>query len=196
MAKVVEVDEEQLLRSEQLRQTVAEILKHPEGRRKLLEAQKLRFPDTPIPEIDTVQQSYSELEKLREDLATFKNEQKAAKEKEESDRNLYQLNHRWTNGQARLKKEGYTEEGLKAVEELMAKHGIVDHEIGRAYFERLNPPQPPVTPAGSSAWGFFDTPEQNGDDIKQLIESKGDNEPLLRKMVGDALAEVRGQSRR
>lgn len=196
MARTIEIDEEAFQRSEVLRQTVAEILKHPEGRRKLLEAQKIRFPDTAIPELDHVKPVDDKLSQLHQEIAEFKKQQKEEREKEESERKLSQFNNQYENGRSRLKKDGYTEEGIKAVEELMTKHGIVDHEIGRAYFEKINPPSPPVTPSGSNGWGFFDNPEQNGEDIKKLIESRGDNEPLLRKMVGDALAEVRGQKQR
>jgi hypothetical protein len=79
----------------------------------------------------------------------------------------------------------------------MDAKGILDPEDAALIFERDNPPPPPAMPGGSGPWNFMEPSPESGDDIKKLIESKGENGLLLDKMVREGLAEVRGtQGRR
>lgn len=189
--KVIEVDEEAFLRSEQLRSTVEKMLAHPKARRKILEARKEFEPNAVIPELDNAKPVEDAVSTITKQFEDFKKSQEEKETKAEQDKKFGDLNARFASGRAALKKQKWTEEGIKALEELMEKNGIVDHEIGVAYFEKLHPPQTPVTPSGSGAWNFMEVPTDGADDIKKLIETKGENEPLLRKMTADAINEVR-----
>jgi hypothetical protein len=190
-AKTIEVDEAEFLQSKALRETVEKMLANPKSRRKILEARKEFDPTAVIPELDQAKPVEDAVATVTKQFEDFKKEQAEKEAKADQDRKIGDLNTRFAAGRAALKKQKWTDEGIKAVEELMEKHGIVDHDVGVAYFERLHPPQVPVTPNGSGAWNFLEVPTEGSDDIKKLIESRGENEPLLRKMTGEALMEVR-----
>ena len=191
VTKTIEVDEAEFLRSEELRKTVEKMLAHPKARRKILEARKEFDPNAVIPELDQAKPVEDALSAVTKQIDDLKKELSEKETKSAHDRKLEDLNTRFAAGRAALKKQKWTEDGIKALEELMEKNGIVDHEIGVAYFEKLHPPQTPVTPNGSGSWNFLDVPKEGDDDIKSLIASKGENEPLLRKMTNEALMEVR-----
>ena len=78
----------------------------------------------------------------------------------------------------------------------MKEKGIVDPLIAAAYVEKMLPPQLPATPSGGTSWNFIEGVQDGEADLKKLIESKGNYEPLIDKMAHEALSEVRGQVRR
>ena len=187
----MEIDEADFQRSETLRKTVAKMLEHPSARRKLFEAQKEIDPNVSIPEIDAAKPIQDELAKMGARLDEF--QKTAAEEKAEREKNerLQKLNGDFERGRTALRAKGATDEGIKAIEELMEKHGIIDHEVGLAYFEKLHPPATPASPAHSGRWDFFEDAAEQGDEIKKLIEARGESEPLLRKMSDAALNDIR-----
>ena len=194
MAKI-EIDETQFQQSEKLRATVAAILAKPDARRKMLEAQRAAFPDEPIPELDNLKPVDEAVSKIAKDFEDFKKAQAEKEAKAESDRRLNDLETRWASGRETLKsKYKVTKEGLDKVEELMKAHNIIDHEIGWAYFEKLNPPPPVAVPSsGYGSWSLMDETTASAEPhMKALIESKGDDEQALNKLIGIALDEVRG----
>lgn len=197
MPKMIEVSEEELLADRQKVATLDAMMKNPAARRKVLEAWKTVKPDDPIPELDAQQPLLEELAAQRKDIDDRMKKFEDAREKDAEDRRKSELNTRWAQGQKMLRTEHrYTDEGIKAVEEMMEKKGIVDHEDGRLLFEAIHPPQQPVTPNGSGSWNFLDLPPDDSEDLKKLIETKGESSPLLDKMTRDALAESRGSSKR
>ena len=95
---------------------------------------------------------------------------------------------------AKLKHEHrYTDEGVKAVRELMEAKGLLDVDDAVAIFERTHPPQMPATPAGGvtgASWGFADTNDQTDALIKELLANKGEGNAVDR-LAGQALQEFR-----
>lgn len=196
MAKMVEIDEAELLTSQKARDTLAALMKHPTARRKVLEAYKEVKPDEAIPELDSQQPILAEVAAAKADLEARVKKFEDDQAKRDDDNRKRELSSRWSEGQKLLRTEHrYTDEGIKAVEEMMEKKGIVDHEDGRLLFEAIHPPQQPITPNGSGAWNFLDVPSDGSEDLKKLIETKGENNGLLDKMTREALAEVRGSKR-
>ena len=101
-----------------------------------------------------------------------------------------------SNGIARLRQDKWTDAGITAVEKLMEEKGILDVAIAAKWIESQMPPQNPLAPAGNS-WNFAEMPpEGSNDDFKRLMDSKGEDDSVLRKMSGEALTEVRGGGRR
>ena len=49
-----------------------------------------------------------------------------------------------TQGRAVARQEGYTDEGLRDLEQFMQDNGIADHALAMPAFERANPPPEPV----------------------------------------------------
>jgi hypothetical protein len=195
-ARPVEIDETDLQRSEALRRTVTALMTNPKSRPLMLQAQKAAFPQLPVPEIDSAQPYVQALQGLNKKIDDFiVGQAKAATDRKAAD-DQAAFNSKIEAGRAKLRKAGVTDEGLKKIEELMQQHGIVDHDAGLAYFEKLNPPPPPVTPsAGFGSWNFLGAPDgaskEEAADVQRLIESKGEDEFIIRKMADKAIAEVR-----
>lgn len=189
---MIEVDELEFQNNKQLKELVGKMLKNPEARRRVLEAQKLIDPNVAIPELDAAKPVQDAVAAISEKLDKAIGEIRSEREKEKDEARLNALRSRWTDGQVFLRKHGYNDEGIKKVEEIMEQRGIASHEDAAKIFEFENPPPPPATPAGFGSYNFF-AKDQGGEDFKELIASRGDSESVLRKMTDQAIAEVRGQ---
>jgi hypothetical protein len=194
MAKMIEVDETEFQNSAKLRDTVAAILKNPSARRKMLEAQKEVFPDAPIPELDATKPVLEAVETVTKKFDEFTKKIEDERKKEIEERQTNERSAKWAAGQQRLRDRGVTEEGLKAVEDMMVKKGIADHDDAWIIFERTNPPATPaISSSGSGPWDFMGQPDEALDkNFKALIDSRGEDERALNNLVNSALNEVRG----
>lgn len=65
----------------------------------------------------------------------------------------------------RLKDAGYTEDGIKAVEKIMADNGFDNYEIAAAYWDKIQPTAP-VSPNGISPSLMFDFQGAEGEDAE------------------------------
>lgn len=193
----IEVDEEEFLTSKRIREALGKIAADPKARVKLQEAHKLVDPTAKTPELDAmapVNEALTAMQKRIDDAEKKAADEKAEREKAEK---LNALQSKVSTGLAKLRQDGWTEDGIKAVEKIMEERGIIDPEIAAAYHEKMHPPQNPLVPTGSGAWNFMEMPKDGDDDLKRLIENKGESAPLLDKMIRDTLTEVRqGTSRR
>lgn len=194
---VIEVEESELLRSQQARKFVESIWNNPKARRKLLEAQKEVKPDDPmVKELDKPEPYEEQFAALRKELEDEKKSRIDAEAKREQDTKLAELRQMRTSGLERLRSEHrYTADGIKAVEEIMEKKGILDPLDAAAIFERDHPQAAPIAP-NSGAWNFLEPVPDDSEDLKKLIETKGENNPLLDKMTREALMEMRGSAPR
>lgn len=151
-------------------------LANPKTRAKLLEIQKQLNPKVAIPEHDAAQPLYDEIRKLNERLD----------ERDNSER-LTAMNSQWSAGRNKLKKRGYTDDGLAQLEQFMEESGIISHDHAAAAYEAVHP-QP--TPAqGSGNWNFFTPPADAGPDLKLLYE--GRDEEFLDHAIRDTLNKCR-----
>ena len=195
--KVIEVDEEDLLRDQTLRSTLSKIMSNPKGKLLVQQAHKLVDPNAVTPELDNAKIQAEPVLELQKKFDDFVEATKVEKAEQEKNAKLAKLNSDYEAGRSALKSQKWTDDGIKKLEEFMEQKGILDHEIAALAFERLHPPQIPVTPGGSGAWNFMEVPtDDSGDYVKKLIESKGENAPLIDKAVNEAINEVRGQPRR
>lgn len=195
MAKMVEIDEEDLRKSETLRNTIGTLMSDPETKLLLQQAVKKKFPNAVTPELDAATVAANAAAPLAKDFEAFKKEVTEQNAKREHDEKLRLLNANYDAGFDKLRRDGWTAEGIDGVKKIMEEKGILDHEIAAAYFEKQHPPQDLITPNGrTGAWNFMDGVGEEDADLKKLIETKGENIPLLDKMTRDALVEVRGQS--
>ena len=191
MAKV-EIDEEELVRSQKLRDTVAKIWANPKTRVQLQALHKEVDPQAVTPDLDQQQPINEAIAGIQKTVNDFITESKKDKDERNNKDTLDALNSKVSSGLATLRRQGWTDEGIKGVEKLMQDHGIVDPEIAASHYEKLHPPQQPVTPGGTGSWNFMEPPPDDQADLKKLMETKGESEPLLSKMVRDTLADVRG----
>lgn len=195
MAKV-EIDEEEVRANQALRATVGAILSNPKAKLLVQQAQKLVNPNAVTPELDQQRVVAEPVDEIRKEIATLRKEREDEKAEREQREKLAALNGNIETGIAALKREGWTEEGIKGVRDLMDKHGILDVEIAAAAFEKKHPPAAPASPSGSGAWNFLEMEGDGDADLKKLIETKGESNVLLDKMIRDSLNETRGASRR
>src|SRR5581483_12252810 len=121
MAKI-EVDEEDFQKSQALRQTVAKLWANPTARKKLQEAEKVLNPNIAT-EDDIVKPYVEKLDATQKQLNEYIEQQKKEKEEAEQKRAIDTIQARMAAGKAQLKKEGYTDEGIKAIEDLMNAEG-------------------------------------------------------------------------
>lgn len=190
MANRIEVDETEYLASKQVASTMANILKHPEARKLVLKANKIVQPDVSIPEIDHVkpfEEAVAGVEaKLNDFMKSFEEEKAAKKAQEETNK----FASKWEQSKRSLaQKHGYTEDGLTAIEKFCQERGIPDIEAGAALFDRLNPPAPIDTTSGK--WDFFSAGEKSDDFMKQLFETRGQDDRLVDNHINKTLAEMR-----
>jgi hypothetical protein len=196
MPKMVEIDEEQFLRDQKLRETVAKIMANGDAALKVEEALKMVDPTAKTPRLDQAKVVKEPVDAVRKEIDDLK----AAMAKSDADRTAAEarakLHEGVQTGLARLRQAGWTDDGIKGVEKIMEEKGILDPDVAAAYFEKQHPPQTPVKPGGAGAWNFMDMPAEGDDDLKKLVESKGQHDGLVQKMAIDALNEVRGSGRR
>jgi hypothetical protein len=193
-----EIDEEDVRASVTLRNTIGNWMKNPAARRKMLEAHKTFDPKAEIPELDQPDPLDAKVSPLAAKIADLEKQiadDKAAREQKEK---LETLSNKIETGLARIAEtERLTPEGIAAVRKLMEDEGITNPEIAWSHFQRLHPPQMPVTPGGNgAAWNFMDPPADDQVDLRKLIETKGESEAVVNKLVRDTLGDLRGQGRR
>ena len=194
---VVEVDEAELLQHRTLSRVAGAIMANPQAKKLLQKAHKLVDPQARTPELDIDEVVESKVGDIAKELRELKAQREAEKAENEQRQTITALTTAIETGIEKLRHSGWTDEGIKGVRELMNEKGILDVEDAAVLFEKKHPPPVPNTPSGSGSWGFLDFDEKadGAEDLKRLIETRGESEPLLRKMTNEALAQVRGGRR-
>ncbi len=188
----VEVDEEEVRQNHRLRQTIATLMADPDTKLSLQKLVKKKFPTASTPELDAAEAVEAKQGSVSKEIDELKAQ--IAKDKQERDdrERLTKLNSDFEGGFERLRQAGWQKDGIDAVRKVMEEKGILDHDIAVAYIEKLHPPQSPLTPGGQGAWNFMDQVADDETDLKKMIETKGENGPLLDKLVRETLNDVRG----
>lgn len=187
-----EIDETELLANQQVVKAVQGMLGNPEARQLLLKAQKIINPQAVIPEIDAKKPVEDELEKLRQEMAADRKARQEEKEKEEAERKAASFRDSWEKQKRALADQGYTDEGIKKIEEHAEKEGIPNLRAAAADFDRLNPPAAPVQSNGALGFDIFNPPADDAEDMKAMVESRGESDSALNKLIGKALTDIRG----
>lgn len=194
---MIEVDENAFHNNAKLVGLVQQMLKNPTARRKVLEAHKTIDPNVVIPELDAAKPVEDAVSAVTKRMEDFMAKVEVDREKEKSDAQRNAFVSKFEGGRNSLRDQGVTDEGLKAVEDLMAKAGIVDHEIGWAAFSKLNPEPEPAPPAPNFGLGgvFTDAAGKSPDEfIKSMHASRGTDSVALDKRIHEVLQDVRKQN--
>jgi len=194
MAKIVELDEDEYNRMKALQGVAAKIVANPNARKMLEQAHKLVEPNAPTPLLDQEKAQLEPLNAIKTELTTEIEKLRKEREDEKREATLASIAQRQQAGLAKLRREGYTDEGVAAVQKLMEDKGLLEVDDAVAIFEKANPPKTPSTPSGGmtgTAWGFADSTETTDKSIQDLIASKGQNESLVDRMASQALNEFR-----
>ena len=193
MAKI-EIDEAEYNRMHALAVVANRIVQNPAARRRLEEAHKIVEPNAPTPFLDQERLREEPLNALKTEMQAKIDKLEKEREDERRETSLRSTLDKQERAFAKLKHEHrYTDEGVKAVRELMEAKGLLDVDDAVAIFERTHPPQMPATPAGGvtgASWGFADTNDQTDALIKELLANKGEGNAVDR-LAGQALQEFR-----
>jgi hypothetical protein len=191
-----EVEEADFLASQELVKLFADMLNNPDARKHVLTGKKIVRPNESIPEFDAAAPLRKEIDDLRKVMADDKKAREDAIAKADTDRKNAELHANWNKQKQGLRDAGWLAEGIEKVEKLAFDRGIPDLDAAAALYEKLNPPAAPSEPVGRGFWENFGAPTDEDGDMKKLLDSRGQSEGLLNKMIGDALREVRGGQRR
>jgi hypothetical protein len=196
-----EVDEAEYNQLIALRGVASKIVANPAARKRLEEAQKMVDPNAPTPTLDAEAAQMAPIKEAEKRLADEIAALKKEREDEKREQTLAAIADKQSKAIAQLRRQGYTDEGVAAIEKLMETKGLLDVEDAVAIFERANPPQMPVTPGGLTGerWNFADQPTDGGDkDIAALLSNKGDGpggDAAAMRMANATLQEMRGARR-
>src|ERR1700675_921653 len=181
MPKTIEVDETEFANGQETIKAVRKLMAHPDAALLIERARKLVEPDAPTPRLDAHKQTNEPIEKLHTEISDLKKQ--LADEKAETEKNtkLAQLADKVEKGNAALLREGWTKDGLKALDEFREKEGILDPVHAAAVYEKLHGSQvTPATPSSSIGnWDFTAPSTQDEDYTKKLLESRGESESLV-----------------
>jgi hypothetical protein len=198
MAKTIEIDEMELQQLRSMKTALEAINRHPKGGLLLEEAHKAANPEAKTPKLDLHKEQYAPVEDMRKEVTELKKQ--LAEEKAENEKNskLAALQSKVDSGHSKLLEQGWTQEGLKVLDEFREKEGILDPIAAAAYYEKLNGPQatPAMPSSGIGAWDFTQIPEKGEEYAAKLLRSRGDNDSLVMGEAKKVIQEFRGNNRR
>lgn len=195
----VELDEEDVRRYGRLESAVNTLWANPKARELIQQAQKIVDPNAKTPDLDARQAMLQPVEAVQKEFRDYVAKTEADKAEAVKTQRLSEIQSRHATGIAELRRQKYTDEGIKKIEALMEEKGILDPLDAAAIFERSNPPPALTTPSsnGVGGWNFAEATSSDANDFaKKLMETKGALDGIVENEARNAIAEVRGQSRR
>jgi len=189
----VEIDETQLATLQNTTKIVQQMLGNPKHRRNILQAYKDVFPNAAVPELEVTAPFEERITGMEKAMTDFIKEMKDSKEKDQQEALVARIKEQQEKGRASLKERGYTDDGIKLVEEFRDKKGLVDYEDAIKLYE-LDHPLPTVSePRGLNFLDVFQTSEKDKNDFyKDLWESKGENSAAVDRAAREVISEMRG----
>src|ERR1700675_559658 len=172
MPHTYEITEQQFKEDKNLRETVQKLLADPKAGPMVEQALKLVMPNAATPRLDRQNQIQEPINAALKEVADLKAEMKKDKDEREKNEKLAAMGAKIEADKAKLRRDGWTEEGIKGVEKQMEDSGIIDVMDAAAIFEKKHPPQQPVMPSGTGAWNFMEGIGDGEADLKKLIETK------------------------
>lgn len=189
----VEIDETQLASLQNTTQIVQKMLGNPKHRRNILQAYKEVFPNANVPELEVTAPIEERINGMEKSMQDFIKEMKENKEKEQQEALVAKIKAQQEAGRTKLIERGYTEDGIKLVEEFRDKKGLIDYDDAIRLYELDNPPTVVSEPRGLS---FLDAIQVGKDEdkgfYKNLWESKGEDSGAVDRAAREVIAEMRG----
>ena len=194
----VELDEVELQRLQKQDRTIHALMGNPKAKKKVFEAYKEANPDARIPELEMEEAAKAPVMELEKTVKELQKKLEDSDAERENQAKLADLNGSIEKKMAKLRHDGWTDDGLTEVRKLMDERGIIDPEIAAAYYEKQHPPSTPAAPSGIGGWNFMEPPADDNTFVKSLLEGKNaaDNDQLVMNEARKALQDIRGASRR
>lgn len=169
---------------ERTARSVAQIMKDPARKLKLLELQKEAEPEAIIPELDAHRAATDAATALSKKFDELRNELQSEREKRDNDNKLAEFEAKMKAGREYLASLGFNDEGIQKIEKFMEERGIANHEDAVARYEQLFPPPAPVRSSSGLAGFLAHARGEDSDELtKQLIASKGEDGFVLDRMI-------------
>lgn len=201
MPKMVEMDEAEVARLYKLNNFVHAGLQNPEAAKLIEKAAKMVDPTIKTPRLDQEAAINSPMEKLQADMAAMRKQMEDERAEGAKNQTLAALNTQREEGFRELRRTGWTNDGIEAVQKLMDEKGILDVAIAAAYHEKQHPPQSPSMPGSSGGWNFMESVSDDSDkELNEMIMAFGNKDEIKADRIASSLAskaltEVRSQSR-
>lgn len=199
MTDKIEIDETQLGSLQNTAKIVQQMLGNPKTRRKVLEAYKEAVPNATVPELEATAPFEERVAGMEKTMTDFIKEFKEDREKEKTEAHLEKLKSQVVAGHKALKERGYTDDGIKLVDEFRDRKGLVDYDDAIRLWE-LDHPAPQVSEPGDARNMNLISMVQNeadkNDFYKQLWETQGESNSAVDAATQSILAELRGAPRR
>lgn len=193
----IEIDEAEFLRLQKLNNFSHAMLQNPESAKLLEKAAKLVDPNIKTPRLDQEAAIQNPMQKMEAEMAALRKEMTDRDAATTTAQTLRALELKRDEGMRDLRRQGWTDEGIKAVEKLMDEKGLLDPLDAAAIHEKYHPPASVSMPGATGGWNFMDQMADDSDaDLKKLIETKGDSEPVADHIARKALTEIRSHNRR
>lgn len=193
-----EISEADLQEYDGLRTKLQKLAANKNARKLLERAWKEVEPTARTPTVDEETAALAPIKAIEDKFDKFVADEAARRQKEEADRKLADFGAQVEREYGVLRAEGWTQEGIDGVKKIAEEKSLMPSDAA-AIFLKEHPPQEIANPRGvSGPWNFMEPTDDSSKDIKSLIESKGDNEGVLNRMIASTLSEVRGspQTRR
>jgi len=152
---LIEVDEEDYRVSSAARALMDKMANKPGQREKLLRLVKETSPELHIPEIDAADPLRNEMAKIREELG---GQVRALQEERDADSNTRTITKKIETERAKLRKQGWDDEGIARVEARMQQEGFVNYAAAAALVEKEDVKPEAFDPNhayGDKGWNFF-----------------------------------------
>jgi len=195
MGKTIEVDELEFNNGQETIAAVRRIMAHPKAALLVEQARKLVDPNAPTPRLDNEKTANEPVEALKAEIAALKKSQDDDKAERDKNSKLEAIQRRIEAGNAKLLSQGWTADGIKALDEFREKEGIIDPLLAAPAYENLHGAQnAPATPSSHfGRWDFTEPSTQDEDYTKKLLETKGESESLVMQQAMKGLKEFRGR---
>lgn len=142
--------------------------KNPKHRAALLQMMKDANPEMAIPEIDAAKPVLDKVDALAKDFADYRKANEDEKTERDKKARESRAGSEVEQGRIKLRKAGYTPEGVEKIEKLMGERGLIDYEAAAALFDRQTPPDMPVLPTNfGRAMPMID--DTAPDDLKKAV---------------------------
>lgn len=190
-----EIDENELIKLQNLQGVMARMLANPESRKKVLEARKLQDPTAVIPELDATKPFNEALNTVSNEVKELAKKIADDKAEREQTTRKTELDNKWNTGRMHARKSGYTEDGIKALEDFMVEKGVLDHDVAIPAFERNNPQPTLVDTSKTGGFDAFKALSNTNDEMKRLLETQGQDNGVVRDLISKSLADTRSGGR-
>ena len=188
---LIEVDEQNFRAASQVVSAFETMLKHPGARKLVLQAQKTVNPNLAIPELDAPAAGFERINQLQQQLDAQKQALEDEKKSRVEEKRLNELTSRWDASRGKLRKAGWSDEGIGKIEKFMEEKLIGDHEVAAAAYERLYPEPAAISPSSNrlDMFSMKNVRADTDESTKMLLS--GDDEGFLSRMIPQTLAEIR-----